>query len=374
MEDITKSDDMLPRPKSTLLVQTKLSNPPITEIKKTLTQAFSPLKKSKFKYTKKIKEHEQVTEKSSSSNSLAYLSKPSNNIIINNISIESSKRKSLLSLKSEDSSLVIDLDGFFENADSVKEYSFKEFQNPSFRQEMEDFTILMDKFNGNPLCGLFGVLDGHGGSQAVKMVFNKFAEVISTQLSNWVNSSVNESLLNAFIEMDECLKNNLKEADKQGTTATIVYICQENGKKYAYCANVGDSTCYALYNESVAKISRDHRCSDKDEVIRVKENGGLICQKRVMGSLMITRSIGDLEYREFGVSCIPDIKKIEITDDLRYLVIASDGVWDFVTQDMLQTLSILNEKTDEFTNAIVNSAINKKSRDNISCIVLKFNN
>jgi serine/threonine protein phosphatase PrpC len=42
----------------------------------------------------------------------------------------------------------------------------------------------------------------------------------------------------------------------------------------------------------------------------------------------VSRAFGDLELKSQGVSNVPDIEEIEITNKTNFLIIASDGLWD----------------------------------------------
>ena len=93
-----------------------------------------------------------------------------------------------------------------------------------------------------------------------------------------------------------------------------------------------DSKCYLIKKNSILKLTKDHKCNDKEEVERIKKNGGLIFNKRVFGSLMLTRSIGDREMKNYGVSSIPFININKIVDEDLFFVVASDGVWDVINE------------------------------------------
>lgn len=49
---------------------------------------------------------------------------------------------------------------------------------------------------------------------------------------------------------------------------------------------------------------------------------------RVMGMLACTRSIGDHDLQEFGVTAEPEVIQITRSEQDQYLIIASDGLWD----------------------------------------------
>jgi len=51
---------------------------------------------------------------------------------------------------------------------------------------------------------------------------------------------------------------------------------------------------------------------------------------RVAGGLAITRAMGDHSYKTFGVSASPYVIRHVLRPFDKFLVIASDGVWDTV--------------------------------------------
>lgn len=53
---------------------------------------------------------------------------------------------------------------------------------------------------------------------------------------------------------------------------------------------------------------------------------------RVMGQLAITRAIGDAELKPF-ITSEPEIVSFELDGDEDFLIMASDGLWDHVTED-----------------------------------------
>ncbi len=45
----------------------------------------------------------------------------------------------------------------------------------------------------------------------------------------------------------------------------------------------------------------------------------------------MTRSFGDQEAKRLGVTWEPEIDEYEIGDDDKFLLLASDGIWDVLT-------------------------------------------
>ena len=81
-------------------------------------------------------------------------------------------------------------------------------------------------------------------------------------------------------------------------------------------------------NDQAKRMSVDHKSNNEQEQERVKKEGGCIIRGRVMGQLAVTRAFGDLDLKSSGVSVIPDVKEINIESTDKYLIMASDGLWD----------------------------------------------
>jgi hypothetical protein len=62
-----------------------------------------------------------------------------------------------------------------------------------------------------------------------------------------------------------------------------------------------------------------------------------------------------------------------ISDKDKYIVIASDGVWDVITDEDMYRLSLQISNSEDYVNLIVKTSLSRGSQDNISCLVLKLN-
>ena len=88
---------------------------------------------------------------------------------------------------------------------------------------------------------------------------------------------------------------------------------------------------------------------------------------------MLTRSFGDKDYKEYGVMATPDIFSSSIKDNDLYAIIASDGVWDVISKEDLFELSKEKKSSEDFCHKIVITSLERGSRDNITCFVIKLN-
>ena len=99
--------------------------------------------------------------------------------------------------------------------------------------------------------------------------------------------------------------------------------------------------------------------------------------------LAMSRSIGDQLAHKVGVSDIPEIKEFMISEvDPLALVVASDGVWEFMSNDEVKSI-VMKYVYQKDANACSKDIVEKaretwKRRgyaiDDITCVVAFFNN
>jgi len=255
---------------------------------------------------------------------------------------------------------------YINNGWSVMEYSYKEEPNLKHRPNMEDKSKSIDGFNNNTDSGIFCIFDGHGGSEVSSFLQRNIINYMREYSSNF-------DLM--FQKLDENFLNN--NFDQIGSTGCIIYITKEytikNPRKIYYCVNIGDTRAVLINKEGAKRISYDDRATDNNESERVKKMGGIIFGGRVFGNLMLTRAFGDNEFKQYGVICNPHITKNEIDIDDKYIVLASDGVWDVMNENEIFELSKECKNSKEFCDMIVKNSLIKGSMDNISCFVIRLN-
>lgn len=262
-----------------------------------------------------------------------------------------------------------------ENDKIIVEISCKEDINET-KNTMEDFTLVKSPFItilGHELS-LFCVFDGHGGqkvAQYLKENFGSYLEkCIKENLS--INSPFTQILNKTFEELDnQILKNEYSESI--GSTAVVAVVDRQ--KQKLYCANVGDSRCYLIDNKRSVLFTKIHDSKNKEEVERVIKAGGMFFRGRFYGSLALTRAFGDKQFKDSGLIATPDISKTDLKkNNIKYIVLASDGVWNIVKEDLLFKMYQKLEKNsaDEFCEKIINYSKQNGSLDNISCIVIKL--
>ena len=263
-------------------------------------------------------------------------------------------------------------------------YAMHDYQNHEHRENMEDFHNFQILSFPNIIFAYFSIFDGHGGVEVSSFLRDNFHIYLSEELKYISLSNNSESnnkkiislIINAFEKTDKNIIDNKNFKNQIGSTGTIILLYRDPNnpnQRFIICANVGDSTGYIINKNNVKKITTDHDCNDSSEVNRIRNTGGTVFRGRVFGSLMLTRSFGDKEFKQYGLLATPSIFLSSIEDNDLYAVIASDGAWNTLTEENLFLLSKEKMTSAEFSKKIVVTALEKGAQDNITCFVIKLN-
>lgn len=253
------------------------------------------------------------------------------------------------------------------NGNLVKSYAYSEEPNTKHREYMEDQGIAIENFGGDPNKILFGLFDGHGGGEVSKFLQQYLGAYMKKMMPF-------KNYFEDFINLFKILDNKIKALNcpDVGSTATIIYMEKKNNKKILYCVNVGDSRCIIVNKKGVMRLSEDDRVDVPKEKERIIRQGGIISNNRIYGQLMLSRGFGDWGIKQYGLICEPHIAKIEINENDLFLVIASDGVWDVMSDEDFKDIMQESLNPLDICKDIVIESLRRGSSDNISCFVIKF--
>jgi len=235
-------------------------------------------------------------------------------------------------------------------------------------KDIDDVSPGQDNFSCSRLAGGFRlhcIADGHGPGG--HWVSDRVVRILPYFLSSrdcrkmLCRGDIESALTSAFQRMQADLIS-ASEADgisliHAGTTA--VCILRQIHSSVVWIACVGDSRVIHLCGDGRVSFStNDHKPSnpvERDRVIKngceisvsIAENGEeleKICVEGERGrapELGFTRSLGDLMYKSYGVIAEPEIFKLEkeLEDGSGHFILASDGVWEFLTNEDVAKLA-----------------------------------
>ena len=273
----------------------------------------------------------------------------------------------------------------------VLEYSFREDQNIDSEILMEDKSKSIENFNNDKNQMVFEIFDGHGGDEMSIYLQNNLAQIYKQNLL-LNKGNIILSLKNAFHDADDEMRNQLN-IEGLGSTGTLVHIKWESENDLVvYSANVGDSRVSLISPEHIIRLSYDHRTSDEKERKRILESGLEIIDDRINGTLMLTRIFGNYEYKNNieneeddnsnsnnysnnkGLICEPFISKINIDLNIenQFLILASDGIWDTITEEEIQNIIQYHNDTQQICSIAIKNSLRNEAWDNLSIFAIKL--
>mmetsp|Transcript_20872 Transcript_20872/g.39831 ORF Transcript_20872/g.39831 Transcript_20872/m.39831 type:complete len:395 (-) Transcript_20872:72-1256(-) len=244
------------------------------------------------------------------------------------------------------------------------------------REAQEDRTMSVMELPDYDSASLFGIFDGHGGSEVSEFVSRIMPGIVSQALQKVKPKT---ALTASFAEIDRQVKRHVRKVGLVGTTAVVCLILREaQGKVRVYVAHVGDSRAVLCSNKTAVQITEDHKPADNEkEAERIKNAGGMIDNRgRIDGGLNVSRAFGDFGYKidsnlkpaDQKVIAIPEITEVKLKKGDEFLFMASDGVFDaFENQEVVD---ILKKGTN--MEAAVNNLLDEAtiSNDNVSgCLI-----
>ncbi|KAK3018631.1 hypothetical protein RJ639_003500 [Escallonia herrerae] len=219
------------------------------------------------------------------------------------------------------------------------------------RRDMEDAVAVHPSFcsvvddGSTAKLHYFGVYDGHGCSHVATKCKDRLHDIVKEELeitagrlTDW-KKSMERSFSRLETEVTACSEDVLgascrcelqaPESDAVGSTAVVSVVTPDK----IIVANCGDSRAVLCRNGAAVPLSTDHKPDRPDELDRIETAGGRVIfwdVPRVLGMLAMSRAIGD-NYLKPYVSCEPEVTITDRSDEDECLILASDGLWDVVS-------------------------------------------
>lgn len=192
---------------------------------------------------------------------------------------------------------------------------------------------LQDRFSavagiqGDSKQAFFGVFDGHGGAKAAEFVAKNMDKNILQHMAGKSDSSIEQAMRDAYLKTDAAF---MLENASGGTCCVSAWIWRGQ----LVVSNAGDCRAVMSRGGTAEALTTDHRPSLESERERIEALGAYVdcCRGvwRIQGSLAVSRSIGDQHLKRWVIAD-PETKTLQITPDCEFIVLASDGLWDKVT-------------------------------------------
>jgi len=249
----------------------------------------------------------------------------------------------------------------------------------------------------------YGVCDGHGpfGHLVSNFIKNNLPIILYQKLKSNIydnNNLLYNAIKDSFLQINYQLNYNSNiDINFSGSTCISVLFSYNQ----IITANVGDSR--AIRGQYLPKnkkwiyevLSKDHKPKEKEEYLRIKKYNGIIhpylnedkefigpqrvwIKNKNIPGLGISRTFGDKAFSSVGVISIPEIFFFKYNINDKFIVIASDGLWMYVSNQ--EIVEIVGKYYESFNSdqAIEELYILAKSRfeenddyiDDITIIIL----
>ncbi|VAH93777.1 unnamed protein product [Triticum turgidum subsp. durum] len=267
------------------------------------------------------------------------------------------------------------------------------------------------------LQAFYGVYDGHGGRAAVDFVSdhlgkNVVAAVLATtteeaqgtEPSSGSTDAVTAAIRAAYLATDSELvkqfrvqirltlkvrvkvsefgvkmelvtRNNWEDKNglRGGSCAATALV--KDGD--IYVANLGDCRAVMCRGGVATAVTSDHTAAREDERSRIENSGGYVsCGSngvwRVQDCLAVSRAFGDADLKRWVIP-EPEIRRLPLTAGCEFLVLASDGLWNKVSnQEAVDAVSRSRAGRDSTGcfKELVDMARCRGSRDDITVMVV----
>ncbi|XP_043701317.1 probable protein phosphatase 2C 24 [Telopea speciosissima] len=220
------------------------------------------------------------------------------------------------------------------------------------RRDMEDAVAIHPSFcprDSLQPSGLhfFGVYDGHGCSHVAKSCKERLHQLVKEEVENRETPTEEwkEAMERSFSRMDKEVSEwstdipitncrcelQTPQCDAVGSTAVVAIITADK----IIVANCGDSRAVLSRGGKAVPLSTDHKPDRPDELSRIQGAGGRVIYwdgARVLGVLAMSRAIGDNYLKPYVIS-EPEVTITDRTEEDECLILASDGLWDVVSND-----------------------------------------
>lgn len=299
---------------------------------------------------------------------------------------------------------------------------------------MEDAVDIQPALINEPFTEAYAVYDGHGGIGAVEFVRARLVNFVRSH-AGFVNSAgLMDVLVDSFHQVDRevicqlCIASGMlpslpaemarvDELVKQDAASDIVTDIPQSGyvpllpslgrcssvvkvstgayqlssgcvtclallrDRVLYVAHLGDCRAVLCHAGEIEQLTEDHLPSRPSERQRLDKVGVEVSSDGYLhGRICVSRAFGDWAWDEQekcqGVTCEPDVHKIELAEDAEFLLLACDGIFEKMSSkqagQLVRRRLRATGSPQMAAEALVKQAKADGAQDNLSAIVRVF--
>ncbi|GLU21280.1 hypothetical protein SLE2022_374260 [Rubroshorea leprosula] len=267
-------------------------------------------------------------------------------------------------------------------------------------------TILVIRSDGLDGFSFAAVFDGHAGFSSVKFLRHELYRecVVALDRGSLLKGDdcgiIRIALKGAFENADSKLLNWLgtseeEEEEESGSTATVVFIGRNN---LLYVSHVLSGSGKA---EALTESHRPYGSNkgSLQEIRRIREASGWLitftCDDNRFGDMqfktkkheMLNKGVEEgrwsekyisqyvIQFNKDFVIASPDVFKVTLGSDVEFLLLASDGLWDYMNGFGSEVVTFVRNQLRQHGDvqltceALGQAALEQRSQDNISIVI-----
>jgi PPM family protein phosphatase len=221
-----------------------------------------------------------------------------------------------------------------------------------------------DRFVVDLVHSLFLVADGMGGQDRGEQASGMAAEIIPRVVHDRLaaNDQADEAVRRALSEANQAIIHAGKsqpEGRRMGTTAVLALRNNER----VYVAGLGDSRAYLIRQGLVEQLTVDH------SVAQALVASGALTPEEARHS-----PYQHVLHKFLGCASMHDGPEVRplVPEAGDRLLLASDGLTNHITEEDLCTGPGRYPDPQDWVNHLVRLALERGSRDNVTCVVVAF--
>lgn len=250
------------------------------------------------------------------------------------------------------------------------------------RKSNEDKHTIYSNLDGaespsKPRVNFYGVYDGHGG------------RFVSTYLANnlpgcFVHQKIvyplNKNYVNGIYDAieNELYTRYAEHATDCGSTCLAVCHYRKDGKEYLDVMNTGDSRLVGCNRSFIAvQMTIDHKPNTPLERRRLQQLGAKLNKELWndrgdwrINDLSVSRAFGDKASERYVISR-PDMFTHRVSDNLRFIILACDGLWDVVSNQEAVDIVIDTCYDKDFNFIVSNDKAAQNVAEKLACFAIE---
>lgn len=228
--------------------------------------------------------------------------------------------------------------------------------------------MITDKIALGVVCD--GMGGANGGCEASAIAIFEFSDCLREALRHFIDESgefmptmsdarMRRIMTQGINRANDAVYKRAKENEELSGMGTTL-VCTVCTPERIYCMNVGDSRMYSADADSITRVTKDH------SYVQYLVDSGAISKEEAENhpqKNIITRAIGTQESVE------GEFFVLESANKGKYIMLCSDGLTNFVKEDVIHEMLISDNSDDEKIKKLVDTANSNGGGDNITVVL-----